>query len=155
MTLLPPAVLTAVQLINGLVASAKNALDLAKASSNRALVEAVKEFNNSLFDVQKRVLELDEENRKLKAELSLRNEVVGPLGPHNYFFFRDNQDKPLCPKCFQSLPPHPVFLTQLVNGSGGSYRDCIFCHERYYETPEQPSQPVRMGRPKIGSLRNR
>ncbi len=155
MTIIPPAVLTAAQLINGLVASARNALDLARASSNRALKDAVNELYNSSFDVQKRVLELDEENRNLKAELSLRNEVVGPLGPHEYFFYKDKGDHPLCPKCIQSLPPHPVFLAQIVNGSGGSYRDCPFCHERYYEAPEQPSQPVRMGRPTIGSLRIR
>jgi hypothetical protein len=155
MTILPPAVLTTVQLINGLAASAKNALDLARASSNRALNDAVKELRSSLFDVEKRVLDLDEENRNLKAELSLRNGVDGPLEPHGYFFYKDKRDKPLCPKCFQSLPRHPLFLTQIVNGGGGSYRDCLFCHERYYETPEQLSQPVRMGRPTIGSIRNR
>ena len=51
MTILPSAVLTTAQLVGGLVASAKNAVDLAKASSDHALKGAVSELYDSLLDV--------------------------------------------------------------------------------------------------------
>ena len=111
MTILPTAVLTTVQLVSGLVASAKNALDIAKASSDHALKASVDELCDSVFDVKGRVLDLDEENRRLKAELARKDEFIGPIEPHGYFFYKEKQDQPLCPKCFQSLPQHPVYLS--------------------------------------------
>jgi hypothetical protein len=153
MTILPPAVLTTAQLVGGLVASARNAVDLAKASSDHALKGAVNELYDSVFDVRTRVLELDEENRGLKAELARKGEFIGPIEPHGYFFYKDKPDKPLCPKCFQSQPSNPVFLNP-VEGTG-RLRRCLICNWQHYETDEQPLEPVRMGRPKIGPLRNR
>ena len=52
MSIIPPAVLTTTQLVGGLVASAKNALDLAKASSDHALKGAVSELYDWLLDVK-------------------------------------------------------------------------------------------------------
>lgn len=152
MTIIPPAVLTTAQLVGGLVASAKNAVDLAKASSDHALKGAVCELYDSLLDVKARVLDLDEENRGLKAELARRGEFDGPIKPHGYFFYKDRPDKPLCPKCFQSQPSNPVFLSPIETGK---LRRCPICHWDHYETDEQPSKPVRMGRPRIGSFRKR
>jgi hypothetical protein len=155
MTILPPAVLTTAQLVGGLVASAKNAVDLAKASPDHALKGAVCELYDSLLDVKARVLDLDEENRGLKADLARRGEFVGPMEPHGYFFYKDKPDKPLCPKCFQSQPSNPVFLSPLEATITGKLRRCPICHWMHYETDEQPFQPARMGRPTIGSFRNR
>ena len=155
MTILPPAVLTTVQLVGGLVASAKNAVDLAKASSDHALKGAVSELYDSLLDVRARVLDLDEENRGLKAELARKDEFVGPIEPHGYFFYKDKRDQPLCPKCFQSQASNPVFLSPVEMTITGKLRRCHICNWQHYETAEQPLQPVRMGRPTIGSFRGR
>jgi hypothetical protein len=67
MSVIPQAALTTVQIVSGLAASAKNAVDLAKASSNNELKGAVSELYDSVLDVKGRVLELDEENRNLKT----------------------------------------------------------------------------------------
>jgi hypothetical protein len=155
MTILPPAVLTTAQLVGGLVASAKNAVDLAKASSDHALKGAVSELYDSLLDVKARVLVLDEENRGLKAELARKDEFVGPIEPHGYFFYKDKPDQPLCPKCFQSQASNPVFLGPIEMTITGKFRRCLICNWQHYETAEQPLQPVRMGRPTIGSLHRR
>ena len=73
MTILPSAVLTTAQLVGGLVASAKNAVDLAKASSDHVLKGAVSELYDSLLKGRHACLSLDdEENRGLKAELAGR-----------------------------------------------------------------------------------
>lgn len=154
MTLLPPAVVTATQLVGGLVASAKNALDLAKASSDHALKSAVSELYDSLLDVKGRVLDLDEENRHLKAELARKDEFVGPLGPHGYFFYKDRPDQPLCPKCFQSQPQNPVFLSPIQIMNGGTHRQCHICHWENYETAEQPFPPIRLGRKTVDDIRH-
>ncbi|HWT66118.1 MAG TPA: hypothetical protein VN151_08385 [Terracidiphilus sp.] len=155
MTILPPAVLTTTQLVGGLVASAKNALDLAKASSDHALKGAVSELYDSLLDVKARVLDLDEENRRLKSELARKDEFVGPIEPHGYFFYKDKLDQPLCPKCLQSQPQNPVFLSPIRSMNGGNLRQCHICHWQNYETAEQPSEPIRMGRANINDIRHR
>jgi hypothetical protein len=154
MTILPPAVLTTVQLVGGLVASAKNARELAKASSDHALKASVSELYDSVLDVKGRVLDLDEENRRLKAELSRKDEFTGPIEPHGYFFYKDKPQQPLCPKCFQSQPSNPVFMSPLFNYNGGTKRTCIICHWANVETPSQTSSPRSTRRRSFNSLRS-
>jgi hypothetical protein len=155
MSILPPAVLTVTQLVSGLVASAKNAQDLAKASSDRELKSTISELYDSLLDVKACVLDLDEENRNLKAELARKEEIVGPNDPHGYFFYKDNLGKPLCPKCVQSLPRNPVFLSPAKIVNGASYRECPICHWGHYETEPQPLKPIRLAGPSISDIRHR
>jgi hypothetical protein len=155
MTLLPPAVLTTTQLVGGLVASAKNALDLAKASSDHALKGAVSELYDSLLDVKGRVLDLDEDNRRLKSELARKDEFVGPLDPHGYFFYKDRLDEPLCPKCLQSQPQNPVFLSPIKATRTGKLRRCPICDWQHYETHEHAQLSIGRGRPSFNALRSR
>lgn len=67
MTILPSAVLTTAQLVGTLVASAKNARDLAKESSDNELKASISELYDSLIDVKARVFDLDEENRRFEG----------------------------------------------------------------------------------------
>jgi hypothetical protein len=137
--------LTTAQLVGSLAASAKNALDLAKASSDHALKGAVSELYDSLLDVKGRVLDLDEENRRLKTELARKDEFIGPIEPHGYFFYKEKPDQPLCPRCFQSQPQHPVYLSPLTDFKGGQHRSCIICGYDNYETPRKSSSDPVMG----------
>jgi hypothetical protein len=86
MSIIPSAALTTVQIVSGLAASAKNAYDLAKGTSNNELKGAVSELYDSVLDVKARVLDLDEEVRTLKAQLATREEITGPDGHFGYFF---------------------------------------------------------------------
>jgi uncharacterized small protein (DUF1192 family) len=153
MTILPPAVLTTVQLVGGLVASAKNACELAKASSDHELKASVSELYDSVLDVKGRVLDLDEENRRLKAELSRKDEFTGPIEPHGYFYYKDKPEQPLCPKCFQSQPSNPVFLPPVSNYNGRTKRTCIICDWVKVETPALASSPSSTRRRPFNSLR--
>lgn len=137
---IPPAISTVAQLIGSLVSTANSAHDLANKSSNHALKGAVSDLYGTVLDVQKRVLDLDQENRDLKAALARKNEVVGPMGPQGYFFYKDGLDQPLCPKCFQLQPPNPVYLSPLKPSNGGTRRYCRVCNGRYTETPLNPPQ---------------
>jgi len=138
MTFLPPAILTTAQLINGLAASARNALELAKASADHGLKGAVNELYNAVFEVQGRVLDLDEENRRLKEVLARKDEIDGPDDTNGYFFIVGKPDHPLCPKCFQSNPSHSVFLSPPRNVNDGRRRICAVCGYKHWEMPAIP-----------------
>lgn len=140
MTILPRVALTTTQLLGSLLASAKNVLDVAKASSDRALKAAVSELHDSVLDVKGRVLELDEENRSLKAELARQGEIVGPVQPHGYFFFEEKPEGPLCPNCWQSRPRSARFLSPLQRNSSASWRNCTGCGHMYWESKSNPHQ---------------
>jgi len=140
MSILTPAILTTTQLVSGLVASAKNALELAKSSSDLALKASISELYDSLLDVKGRVVDLDEENRKLRAQLALMDEVVGPFNPHGYFYKKTDEakEKPLCPKCWQSQPSKISFMSPLTAG----WRKCVVCgFIRRKSHPNSASQP--------------
>lgn len=142
-----PVVVGTAQLVTELVSSAKNARDLAKDSSDHALKAALSDLYDSMIDVKARVVDLDEENRRLKAESQRGKEIVGPIDPHGYFFYRDKPDQPLCPKCLQSQPKNEVFLPASKEIDGGAYRFCMICHYEIWEKPRiYPSDPLYLGR---------
>jgi hypothetical protein len=141
-TILPSAVLTTAQLVGTLVASAKNARDLAKESSDTELKASISELYDSLIDVKARVFDLDEENRRLKADIAKKDQVIGPTGQFGYFFHRDNLDHPLCPKCIQSQPANSVFLGPLHKRNGGTFRKCPVCDYGNYEEPQKLGRAV-------------
>ena len=151
MTILPPAVLTAAQLVGNLVSSAKNARDLAKGSSDHELKASLSELYDSMIDVKTRVSELDEENRRLKADLAKKDQVVGPIGEFGYFFHKENSEQPLCPKCIQSQPSNAVFLSPPFRRNGGQLRKCPVCSYGNYEEPPTNGRAV-ISSPSIGSL---
>jgi len=127
MSIIPQAALTTVQIISGLAASAKNAVDLAKSSSSNELKGAVSELYDSVLDVKARVLDLDEENRSLRAQLAQREEIVGPDAKFGYFYFKSKPDEPLCPKCYQSAPSKVVNMGPKDRRAGGIMRFCPVC----------------------------
>lgn len=127
MSIIPQAALTTVQIVSGLAASAKNAVDLAKGTSNNELKGALSELYDSVLDVKARVLELDEQVRELKAQLAQREEVEGPDDVNGYFFYKSKSEKPLCPKCYQTLQSNAVYLGPAHSSNGGVRRICRVC----------------------------
>jgi hypothetical protein len=144
--IVPPAAVATVQLVSGLVASAKNAFDLSKASSDHDLKAAVSELYDSLLEVKGRVLDLDEENRELKAQLARKEDIDGPTEPYGYFFHRDKPDKPICPKCFQSQPSNVVFLMPIkITSNNGRHRECLVCKWLKWEQTGTPQRGLTSG----------
>jgi|ERR1700677_258170 hypothetical protein len=128
MTIIPPVALTTMQIVSGHAASAKNAYELTKATSNSELKGAVSELYDSVLDVKARVIELDEEVRNLKAQLVQRGEIEGPDANFGYFFFKSKPDQPLCPKCYQSAPSRVVNMGPRDQRAGGAMRFCPVCN---------------------------
>lgn len=150
MSIIPQAALTTVQIVSGLAASAKNAVDLAKATSNNDLKGAVSELYDSVLDVKARVLDLDEENRALRAQLAQREEIVGPDEVNGYFYYKSKPEMPLCPKCYQTIPSNAVYLGPTHSFNGGIRRICRVCGFKHMETPSKPLQ-IRMISPGVWS----
>lgn len=140
MSIIPQAALTTVQIASGLAASAKNAVDLAKSTSNNELKGAVSELYDSVLDVKARVLELDEEVRSLKAQLAQREEIEGPDGRFGYFHFKSKPNEPLCPRCYQSIPSNPVNMGPRDQRASGIMRFCPVCN---FSVTEERAQPRR------------
>lgn len=130
MTLIPPVALTTVQIVSGLAASAKNAYELAKGSSDRDLKGAVSELYDAVLETKARVLDLDEQVRTLKAQLAQREEIEGPDEKFGYFYFKSKPDRPLCPKCYQSIPSNVVHMKPPYhsNSLGTVSRTCPICN---------------------------
>lgn len=127
MSIIPQVALTTVQIVSGLAASAKNAVDLAKSTSNNELKGAVSELYDSVLDVKARVLELDEEVRRLKTQFAQREEIIGPDARFGYFCFKSKSNEPLCPKCYQSIPSKVVNMGPRDQRAGGIMRFCPVC----------------------------
>jgi hypothetical protein len=117
------AAVTAAQMVASVVSTVKAARDLARDISNHELKEKIGDIYDGLNDLRDRVLDLDEENRNLKAELAKKAEIDGPLPPFGYFFDRRHADAPLCPKCYQSSDSRLGFMgSQEPWGNGWSAR---------------------------------
>ena len=127
MTLIPPAALTTVQIVSGLAASAKNAYELAKATTNNELKGAVSELYDSVLDVKVRVLDLDQEVRDLKAQLAQREEIIGPDEKFGYFYLKNRPNEPICPKCYQSAQSSPTFMGPRHQQGSYIMRSCPVC----------------------------
>lgn len=139
MSIIPQAALTTVQIVSGLAASAKNAVDLAKSTSNNELKGAVSELYDSVLDVKARVLDLDEEVRGLKTQLALREEISGPDARFGCFHFKSKPNEPLCPKCYQSIPSKVVYMGPRDQRAGGIMRFCPVCN---FTVTEERAQDI-------------
>jgi hypothetical protein len=140
MSIIPHAALTTVQIVSGLAASAKNAVDLAKASSNNELKGALSALYDSVLDVKARVLELDEQVRGLKTQLAQRENIIGPDTRFGYFYFKNKPNEPLCPKCYQSIPSKVVNMGPRDQRAGGIMRFCPVCNFTVTEEIRQQEQ---------------
>jgi hypothetical protein len=95
----PSGIATTAQIVASVVSVLKDARELAKGSSNSELKQAIGDAYKGLLDLRERLLDLDTENRQLKAELEKKTEVEGPIPPFGYFYKRGDRDNPVCPKC--------------------------------------------------------
>ncbi len=128
------------QLVASAIAALKSVREASEASDNLELKDRISKFYNTFHALQERAIELDVENRSLKDELAHKDELIGPVEPHGYFFFKDRPEHPLCPKCLQSQPRNPVFLTPSHAQNGGLSRNCTVCGYEHWETKPQPGQ---------------
>ena len=116
------------QLVSTAISTVKSVRDLAKDSSDLALKSTISDLYDALLAVKDRALEVDEENRLLKASLADKNQYVGPLPPHGFYYLSDDRNSPLCPMCFQQEPRKIGFMDKGQPWNDGMLRrQCKLC----------------------------
>lgn len=114
-SIIPPVVLSTASLLSNVLSSAKNAKELTKDSHDADLKNAVNEVLADVLELRIRLLELDGENRELKAKLAQKEEIIHD-DRTSFFFKKGEPNKPLCPSCYQSPTKQAVvYLRQSDN----------------------------------------
>jgi regulator of replication initiation timing len=134
----PTIALTIAQIANTTIAAVKQAKDVVGQSKDTtAIKESLLEAYDHLLELKAKISDfqdenhrLETENRELKERLE-RKESIERRGDFGYFFKKD-EDDPLCPKCFQSKE-QIVYLSKIVLWYETPSRTCIICKERYLE----------------------
>lgn len=133
-----PTVVSTMALVNSVIGLARNARDLAIQSNNTDVKDAVIGVYDAVLKGKNRVLELDEENRKLREKLAQRESVK--YDPETTYYFKDDQpDSPFCPTCYDDKDKM-IRLPKPHTDSSGIHRTCKVCSSRYLE--EKTSRTV-------------
>jgi hypothetical protein len=133
------------QLISNSITAMKYVHEVSDSSDDLELKSRINNFSATLMDLTARIVALDQENRELTAALALRDEIVGPIDPHGYFYYKGKPDHPLCPACLQSQMHNPVYLGPLLKHKGGKLRKCPVCKYGKYEEPPTTGPAIAVG----------
>ena len=93
--------------------------------------------------MKERMLAMDDEITNLKAQLTKKVAITGPIAPFGYFHKNGDAEHPLCPKCYQEKGHEFMLTTDHFNG--GVRRVCQ-CGWSIEEVPTQAVGQVRLGR---------
>ncbi len=114
-----------VNTLNGALGLLNQAREFAKHSKDIELKQKLSEIQDALMEVKDEVNKLSDDNEELRKRL-LQKENVKLKGEFGYFY-KDGDDSPLCPKCFQK-DGKEVFLPPLEEwGNDGLRRKCTVC----------------------------
>lgn len=81
------------------------------------------EIENRVYSLTKSCAEIFPE-----TQVAPREEIEGPDAQFGYFHFKGKADKPLCPKCYQSIPSKVVYMGPRDQRAGGIMRFCPVCN---------------------------
>jgi hypothetical protein len=139
------AAVTASQVLSSTLSALNNVRDLARDSSDHELKEKISETYDGLLSLKEKMLAMDDEIRDLKARLSKKESIVGPVRPFGYVYKTEDptHQYPLCPQCYQK-DGIISYLTAPRLFSGGSRRQCNSCTFTCWEKPINDT-PQRFG----------
>lgn len=146
-----PLVATASSVLSTALSAMKYVREVSDSTDDLELKSRINDLYTALLDVRAKVLELDEENCRLKTELARKEDIEGPVEPFGYFFTKQKPENPLCPKCLQSEPSKVVFLGSPRKHKGGQLRRCPVCSYGNYEEPPKTGPALAVG-PSMSSL---
>jgi hypothetical protein len=106
----------------------KDIIDLLKKGLTVEAQEKIMELRGAALELEEENVSLKRENTDLKAKLELR----GKVNHKPPFFNLEGEDKPLCPKCWQS-ESKPVYLIRSPFGRRTNF-SCPVC--KYSHVPD-------------------
>jgi hypothetical protein len=111
----------AVGLANSAFSAIKNALELAKKTTDLELKHQINTAFDNVLELKAEVYELAEENRLLQQRLTEKATIT--RNDRSGYFYKEGDDSPLCPKCYQG-PDHAVVYLQPLSHN---MRYCTVC----------------------------
>ena len=106
--------------------------EMIKRSNDQELFKLILALQRDIFDLESENLKLNVELTSLKRELALSEKLhVRPPYP---YYFRDGDDVPFCPACWES-ERKAIHLSAPEHVDLGIRRQCRVCKETYWEEP--------------------
>jgi hypothetical protein len=120
----------------------------------KEVANAVKKYNdvplmNQVFELQQALLDMQNDKIELKRQLDearKKLDIRDTMHKRGEYFYRDGDEEPFCPKCWQKDEKAVYLSTQKTSETYGKYRQCIVCTGMFIE-----EQPVHMNRQIRGS----
>jgi hypothetical protein len=128
------AAAAATSLLNNALGLLKSAREQAKGSKDTSLKDTVNSLFDAILDLKEAVLFVSEENSLLRAALESKTEKprIKQIGQAIYYFVGD--DGPFCQPCYDDKKKL-VIVPPAEPWSGGMRRDCLVCHNTFWEKP--------------------
>lgn len=131
----------ATQILSNSLSALKIVRERAQASKDNDLKEHISTLYDSLLSLKEALLLVTQENDELKRRISLLEQPpqkqepeLRQVGASNFYYVGDNG--PFCQPCYDGkgkltalTPPEPW--------SGGVRRECVLCHEFFWEKPPE------------------
>jgi hypothetical protein len=122
----------------GIIDNAKEIATAVHEIKNLELYERVLNLNAG-------ILEMVEENRKLRIEIEDLNKKLQLQGRMNFkapFYFQDGDSTPYCSSCWETKT-QPIHVVTIWDSEGNIRRDCPTCKNSYVvaSTTSRPSPP--------------
>jgi hypothetical protein len=104
--------------------------EMIKRSNDQELLKLLLALQRDIFALESDNLTLNVELASLKRELALREKMQ--MRPPYGYYFRDGDDVPFCPACWENQG-HVIHLSAPEHFDCGIRRECRACRETYWE----------------------
>jgi hypothetical protein len=106
--------------------------EIVRRCNDQELLTLVLALQRDIFALESENIKLNMELASLKQELGL-HEKMHQRPPHSYYF-RNGDDVPFCPTCWES-EGKAVHLSAPDQSDYGIRRECPACRQTYWERP--------------------
>ena len=137
----------ALQMVNTALNTLKQTREAAKAINDSDIKEQISQIYDQFLDLKDVVIKLQEENGILRSQLQEKQTIKrgGDFG----YFYKDGENDPGCPKCYQTTGKF-IYLDALAKNNGYESRTCRVCQEQYYESSPALPREQRIKQRQLG-----
>jgi len=127
----------AMQILNNALGAMKAAKERSKGSKDTELKEEIGTLYDALLDLKEALMRLTDENTELRRGIEeIRNAQrekpeLRQVGAVNYYYVGDKG--PFCQPCYDGKFNKLVALSPPEDWNNGVRRECLVCHEYFYE----------------------
>lgn len=104
--------------------------ELWRAAKDRETKQQIEALLDKMHGLKQSASALEDENRELRERLRFRSDYYEFRNP--FYYSKDHQDPPLCPRCFAEHIPAP--MTERYRDDDGTYRQCLVCKKVVQES---------------------